>query len=204
MVKRIEEINVTVPVIVQNVGGDLVLRGREGGERGLLGRRRRGDEEVLGELLDLAREAGRLHQPAQAPAGHAEVLREAVDDDCAGVVGRNAARRAVGTVVGEPQVDLVDDAPSVAVGDSRAEASQLVVGQGGTRRIRRRGDHDAARPVRPCAGDGLGVELESRLRGRLDQPDPAAEAFCEPAVAGVRRVGDEDLVAGVDERCARQ
>ena len=32
MVKRIEEINVTVPVIVQNVGGDLVLRGREGGE----------------------------------------------------------------------------------------------------------------------------------------------------------------------------
>jgi len=32
VVKRIEEINVTVPVIVQNVGGDLVLRGREGGE----------------------------------------------------------------------------------------------------------------------------------------------------------------------------
>lgn len=30
MAKRIEEINVSVPVIVQNVGGDLVLRGREG------------------------------------------------------------------------------------------------------------------------------------------------------------------------------
>lgn len=32
MIKRIEEINVNVPVIVQNVGGDLVLRGREGDE----------------------------------------------------------------------------------------------------------------------------------------------------------------------------
>lgn len=30
MVKRVEEVNVSVPVIVQTVGGDLILRGREG------------------------------------------------------------------------------------------------------------------------------------------------------------------------------
>ena len=40
----------------------------------------RRDEQMLRELLEAAHRASRQHHPAQPPAGHAEVLREAVDD----------------------------------------------------------------------------------------------------------------------------
>src|SRR5450631_2902280 len=55
------------------------LRG-ERGKRGVLGRRRCTDVEILRDLLDLARASIRDDQPAEPPTGHLKVLREAVDD----------------------------------------------------------------------------------------------------------------------------
>src|SRR3989442_1211249 len=53
--------------------------GQEGRAGGVLRRSRRGDEQVLRQLLEAAHCTLREHDPAQTPAGHAEVLREAVD-----------------------------------------------------------------------------------------------------------------------------
>src|SRR5690349_2278466 len=50
----------------------------ECGARRMLRRRRRRDEEMLGELLEAAHRMRGQHDPAEPPAGHAEILREAV------------------------------------------------------------------------------------------------------------------------------
>ena len=65
-----------------------------------------GQVDVLGELLDLADVARRRDHPAEAPAGHVEVLREAVDHED---VVAHFQRRARLAFVDEAVIDLVDD-----------------------------------------------------------------------------------------------
>ena len=55
--------------------------GLEAGQCGMLGQCAGADEQVLCQPLHHAHQGRRQHQPAQAPAGHAEVLAKAVDAD---------------------------------------------------------------------------------------------------------------------------
>src|SRR3954453_4860182 len=91
------------------VAATLEDRERLGAERGacrVLRRRRRRDEKMLRQLLEAAHRMRRQHDPAEPPAGHAEVLRKAVDHhDLARQTERCPRLRAVG----ESLVDLVDD-----------------------------------------------------------------------------------------------
>ncbi len=77
--------------VAAHVAVELVLA-VEGGETGHLRDGRGADEEVLLEALDGGGERRRRHDPAQPPAGHREVLREAVDDDRVRVVRRAPSR----------------------------------------------------------------------------------------------------------------
>ena len=85
---------------------------REAGERRMLGRRVRAQEEVGGEIVHgFERVFGHDH-PAEPPAGHAEELGEAVADDGVRIAGQHGFH--VGSVrfaVGQVEVGFVDDAP---------------------------------------------------------------------------------------------
>jgi hypothetical protein len=70
-------------------------------------RDRRGrDEEILRERLDAPHERVGREEPAQAPAGHLEILREAVHHQDVLAVLRRGARV---DAVGEALVDLVHE-----------------------------------------------------------------------------------------------
>ena len=85
---------------------------REAGERRMLGRRVRAQEEVGGEVVHgFERVFGHDH-PAEPPAGHAEELGEAGADDGVRIAGQHGFH--VGSVrfaVGQVEVGFVDDAP---------------------------------------------------------------------------------------------
>ena len=118
------------------------------------------DVEVLRQLLDRRHQRLGQHQPAQAPAGHAEVLGEAVD---ARSRRRRCAQRAVAEalVVAQAQVDLVDQREAAArahgarrCGPSRRGSIEVPVGLDGeassTPRVR--GVQAASTPRRRRAG----------------------------------------------------
>ena len=87
---------------------------RKGGQRGVLGRGGGRDEEVLGELFDLAHVGLRHHHPAKTPAGHAKVLRKAVHHDHVVAAAEGGARL---DAVVEALVNLVDDQHATAGGN---------------------------------------------------------------------------------------
>src|SRR5450830_861575 len=60
--------------LFQNAQG---LRGKTG-QRGVLRHAGSADVEVLRQLLQFTDRIGRRHQPTQAPAGHAEILRKTI------------------------------------------------------------------------------------------------------------------------------
>lgn len=103
-------------------------------------------------------------------------------------------------VVAQVEVDLVDEAPRVALAGEVAEGLQLVGGDGGARGVGRRGHHHAARTVRPVRPYRRHVQLEPARGGGGDEGDLGAEALDDLPVAGVGGVADEHLVTGVDER----
>ena len=86
--------------------------------------RRRADVQVLRELLDRRDERLGQHQPAQAPAGHAEVFREAVDRDDVVAVHQRAVAEAL--VVAQAEIDLVDDREAAACANRADDAAHLV------------------------------------------------------------------------------
>ncbi len=79
--------------------------GREAGQCGVLGHARGADVEVLRQFLQRRHRARWRYQPAQAPAGHAEVLGEAVQHERL-VVDLQHARRI--QAIGQSVIDLVD------------------------------------------------------------------------------------------------
>ena len=110
---------------------------RECRQRRVLRRRRRAEHEVLRQLLDVAHEGLGNHHPAQAPAGHLEVLGEAVDDP--DVVAGSAGGGCV-TVVGETVVDLVDQEVTVASATGIGQRGNFGQAQQCASRIRRGGN----------------------------------------------------------------
>ena len=123
----------------------------------MLGRRRWRDEEVLGELFDLADVGLGRHHPAEAPAGHPEVLREAVHHETSSGCSGRCWRRAA---VGQALVDLVHDRDAAAGSRCRA-GRRSASGSAGCR---------SGWPVRPPSAHGATRRPGSRCNvgGRLE------------------------------------
>lgn len=107
----------------------------ETGQRGLLGHARRADVEVLRQLLQFRHRRCRRHQPAQAPAGHAEILGKTIQDES--VVVDFQHRRGV-HAIGQAVIDLVHHQVPAAGLQGARQAGQFVAIEQGPGRIRRR------------------------------------------------------------------
>ena len=132
-----------------------LLGGVERGERRHLAGVRRADEQVLHQPLDAADVRLRHHHPADAPAGHREVLGEGVDD--VDLVADLQRRDRAGAVV-QAVVDLVGDeadararAPARSAPRARSAPAWCRSGWPGSRPARRRGP---ASGRRAAAGSG--------------------------------------------------
>ena len=184
-------------VAVAAVGGDaaveqgLVVEGPEGC---VLGDGRGRDEEVLGQALDRLDELRRQHEPAQAPAGHAEILGEAVDQDrfrCRG------ERRPGPVLVGDAVVDLVHDEADGPLAAEGGQGRKILLAEHGAGRVGGARQHEAVqRPVDgrelPDGGlePGRGVD---RDRHHLD-----VERSQDVAVGRIARHRHGDPVAGIE------
>ncbi len=166
----------------------------EGGERGVLrhrGRRQEEVDEVRRQAMDAV--LGR-HQPAEAPAGHAEELREAVDDDGIGIEReRGGAVEAVGDAV----IDLVGhDARAVGAAalDERLQRGPV---EHRARRIARARDDEA---VQPEAVEHRRREAERGFGAAGNVDRRAAQSAERVAVRGIARPCHPDAVARCEER----
>ena len=145
----------------------------EGGERRDLAGVRRADEEVLHQPLDAADVRFGHHHPADAPAGHREVLREGVDDvDLVGdLEGRDGAAAVLDAVV-----DLVGDEGEVELGGALDERAEL-----GARRAWCRSGWPGSPPARrrgPASGRAAWAGSGPRGRWRCRRARGRARAGC--------------------------
>ena len=162
----------------------------------------RAQEEVGGEIVHGFERAFRHDHPTQSPAGHAEELGEAGAYDGVRVAGEHGFHvGAVRFAVGQVKVGFVDDTPCAAFFRQVAHGFQGVEGDGGTGRVRRRGDHHRFGAIRPVFVAQFRCEMESGGRIRRHVHDFAAERANQFAIARVRRVGDQHLVTLVHRQC---
>ena len=120
------------------------------------------DEQVLGQHLYRCDQRLRHHHPTQAPARHIEVFAEAVDGD--DVVTKLQGRLAKGFVIGQAQIDFIDDGQPALGAHDFVDAAQLVGRNRGARGVGGRGQHHAARALAPGGFDLGGAELEALRR----------------------------------------
>ena len=172
------------------------LTGSKACERRKLRRRGGRNVEVLRKLFKITDVAPGRDDPAEPPTGHRKILREARYHER--VVGEleHAARR---VVVGESEVDLVDDQRASTPRDGRRRCAA-------SRRAPRwsRSGWTAMRPalracVPPVTLDELRGELVSRVGPDRDRDRLALEDPHEMAVARIAGVRKQDLVVAVDE-----
>ena len=136
---------------------------REAGERRMLRGRVGAQVVVGGQIVNRFQHSGlvRQNRPAEAPAGHAEELGEAVAYDGIGVAGQYGLD--FGTVrlpVSQIKVGFVHDAPCAAAGGQLAHLVQYVEVDGGAGGVGRRRDHyglGLARPVLAAQVGGIGI-----------------------------------------------
>ncbi len=139
--------------------------------------------------------------PTQAPAGHAEILGEAVHhDDLAGQAERGDGNLAVD----QPLVNLVDDEHAAPLRDEARDFPQFRRRDHGPGRIGRRAEQQSACAPAPRRAHLRQHRLEVRRRRNSDRPGAALEAAHHVTVARITRVGHQDLVAGVDVQRQRQ
>ena len=170
----------------------------EGRQRGLLNRGRSAQEVVDRQVLSGFYQLLGKDRPAQAPPRHPEVLGEGVDDDRLGVGLQDAAcRRPIVVGIGQAQVDLVDDSPGAAFTRQRADRCQLLEGNRCARGVGGRRQHHRARLGSPHRLGRGTVHLVAAGRTGGCQDDPAAVGLHQLTVAGVGRVRDDDVVAGL-------
>ena len=160
------------------------------------------NEQVLREPLNGLNQSGWHHQPAQAPTGHIEVFREAVDADdaLAQAIGQGQCAVAKAFVKAQAQVDFVEDGHAATVSHGRGNALQGVAVDRGPCGVGWRGQQHATRGGAPGGGDVLGAELEALIGAAGQQHRLPTGGLHELAVAGVAGVGHEDFVALVDQR----
>jgi len=132
-------------------------------------------------------------------------------------------------IVGEPEIDFVDDQPSAPLRDRRNDALHFVAGDTRARRIRRRGDEDphacgsrrcaaprggvvcalgrpgganvnATRGRRPILFDQLRGELIIRRRTNGNADRLAFQNANEMARARIARIGEQNAVIAVHQQ----
>ena len=184
---------------VAGITGDIALqhvarlKGRHAAD---LRQGRRRDEEVLGQALHGAQQVLGQDHPAEPPAGHREILREAVDDD--GVLSE--LQRGVGrALVGDAVIDLVRDQAQAAVGAVVGQGTQFLAPQHRSGRIGGAGDDQAVEPAIESV-EKLGGRLEAVLRLGWNQDRLHTQRGQDVAVGRVAGRGQRDPVAGLESR----
>ena len=125
----------------------------------LLADHRRGEKQVAHPRARLFRQVFGRHEPAQAPAGHAEILGKTVYHQR---VGRHLQHAGRGHAIGDAVVDLVGDQADAAGPAYRGDAGQFVCGDHRAGGIGGAGqDHRIGRGI--DRGNGIGIQLEPRL-----------------------------------------
>jgi len=154
------------PTLFQNRQG---LR-FEAGQCCVLGHAWRADIEILCEFLQVGHCLRRRHQPAQAPAGHAEILGKTIKHKRA-VINFQHTRRI--TAIGQAVIDLIHHQMPIAGLDRCRQGCQFVTTQQCAGRIGR-GRHQRAYAVLvPVAFDQFGCELIAHIgayRHQLGRP----------------------------------
>ena len=102
-------------------------------------------------------------------------------------------------LVRKPEIDLVDDERAAASRDDARDPLELVPCHRGAGGVGRRGDQRATRAWCPVSLDERRGQLVARVG-----PDGYGEHFAferayDVAVAGIPRIGEQDLVVAVDE-----
>ncbi len=139
---------------------------------------------------------GGNEHPPQAPARHLEILREAVDHEH--VVAR-FGRGARVEPVGEAVVDLVGQQRRALLAGERGEPGHLVRRDQRAGRIGRARHHDHARGGAPVVARELRGELVARGHAHGHAARHRAQRAREMPVAGVARIGEEHLVARIEQ-----
>ncbi len=163
-----------------------------------LGQRRHRDREIALQALDRADERLRQHHPADAPAGHAEIFRERVDDD--GVVGELRGGLGRERIV-EAVIDLVGDEPDPRAFRGVDEIAQRRIRHHGAGRVGGARDQHALERRRAMRGEQhLGRDRPARRLRRLDRHRLAAERAEDVTIGRIARQRDRDPVAGLEQR----
>ena len=169
------------------------LLGRvERGECGHLAGVRRADEQVLHQPLDTADVRLRHHHPADAPAGHREVLGEGVDD--VDLVADLQRRDRAGAVV-QPVVDLVGDEADAELARPLDQRGELGARQHGAGRVGRARDQRAGEVRRQVGG----ARLEAVLGAGGDADRHEVERLQDVAVGRIAGLADRHPVAALEE-----
>src|SRR3954466_10499274 len=150
---------------------------------------------MLGELLEAAHRRRRQHHPAEAPAGHAEVLREAVHDHH--VAGHPVSRPRF-CCVREALVDLVDDQHAAALGNESRDRLQLRPGDERPGGVGRRAEDQGFRARSPRGPHHRRRRLEVLGRAHRQGARAALEGAHEMPIAGIAGIRDQHFVAGVE------
>ena len=161
---------------------------------------RRRDEQVLPKPAHGVDQILRQHEPAQAPARHAEILGEAVDDD--GVLAERQDRLGR-LVVGDAVIDLIRDDPYAPAAAPAGKTFQIGARDHRAGGIGRAGQDEAVDRAR----DGrqqVGSRLEAGLHGGGNRHHLDVERGQDVAVGRIAGFRDRDACPGVEGGQERQ
>ena len=156
------------------------------------------DVQVLGQPLHGLHQGLGHHQPAQSPAGHAEVLGKTVDADH--VVAEREPGLAKAFVKAQPQVDLVQQQGAPALPNRAVDGPHFVGRHRRTGGIGRGSQEHAGGIGLPGVVDGRGGELVTGGRGGRQQAGAGPHGRQDVPVARVAGVWHQQFLAGVHHR----
>ncbi len=173
----------------------------ETGEGGMLSDARRADVQVLCQLLQIGHGRRRCHQPAQPPAGHAEVLGKTVQHERAVIHLQHAGRI---QAVGQAVIDLVHHQMAAPRVQGLRQGGQFVGGKHGAGRVGRRGDQRADAVGVPVLFHQRWSQLVGGFRPDRHQLRTAFHQAQEVAVARITWVGQQPVATRIDQQAAGQ
>jgi hypothetical protein len=173
----------------------------ETGQRRTLRHARSTDVEVLRELFQVANRRFRRDQPTQSPTGHTEVLGKTIQHERVVIHFQHAG--GVGSV-GEAVINFVHHQMTVPCLERGGQCCELVAMQQCAGRVRWRRDQCAHAVLVPMSRDQIRRQLITHLRTNGHQ---LCSAFHQPQkmpVAGVTRIGQQPVLARIDQQARRQ
>ena len=150
------------------------------------------------QAIDRPHQRFRQHHPADAPAGHAEIFGERVDDH--DVVGHPRCGLGRERII-EAVIDLVGDEPDPLSFRSGDEIAQRLARHHGAGRVGGTCDqHALERRLAMRREQQLGRDRPARRLRRLDHHRLAAERREDMAIGRIARQRDRDAVARLEQR----